>query len=209
MVDTSNILQSIHASVSGLTLAELLGRNPAITRRTAQRAIRQLLDSGNIHATGQGRARRYTAATATFPEGPAPTRGQGFANGIPVSADSHDILAYIDQPLHQRRPVGYQRAFLDSYPPNNTCYLPDSLRRQLHSIGAMPDADGPAGTYSRAIRDRLPIDLSWASSHLEGNTYSRPDTRGLIEHGKVARGKAATETQMTPCSCNPTGTPWM
>jgi fido (protein-threonine AMPylation protein) len=38
--------------------------------------------------------------------------------------------------------------------------------------------------------------LSWASSHLEGNTYSRLDTRELIEHGKAARGKAAIETQM-------------
>lgn len=35
------------------------------------------------------------------------------------------------------------------------------------------------------------IDLSWASSHLEGNTYSRLDTRELIEHGK-----AAIEAQM-------------
>lgn len=40
------------------------------------------------------------------------------------------------------------------------------------------------------------IDLSWASSHLEGNTYSRLDTRRLIEYGKVAAGKDAIETQM-------------
>jgi fido (protein-threonine AMPylation protein) len=42
----------------------------------------------------------------------------------------------------------------------------------------------------------LLIDLSWASSHLEGNTYSRLDTRELIEHGKAAKGKGAIETQM-------------
>ena len=40
------------------------------------------------------------------------------------------------------------------------------------------------------------IDLSWASSHLEGNTYSRLDTRALIEQGNVSTGKALTETQM-------------
>ncbi|MDO8769021.1 MAG: Fic family protein [Burkholderiaceae bacterium] len=44
--------------------------------------------------------------------------------------------------------------------------------------------------------NRLLIDLSWASSHLEGNTYSRLDTVELIEHGQAARGKAALETQM-------------
>lgn len=44
--------------------------------------------------------------------------------------------------------------------------------------------------------NRLLIDLSWASSQLEGNTYSRLDTLELIEHGKAAQGKAVLETQM-------------
>jgi Fic family protein len=63
-------------------------------------------------------------------------------------------------------------------------------------MGKTAQADAPAGTYGRAILNRLLIDLSWASSHLEGNTYSRLDTRELIEHGKVAQGKAVLETQM-------------
>ena len=54
----------------------------------------------------------------------------------------------------------------------------------------------PIGIYGRAILNRLLIDLSWASSNLEGNTYSRLDTRELIEHGHAASGKAAIETQM-------------
>ena len=74
--------------------------------------------------------------------------------------------------------------------------MSESLRRQLHKMGRTADEDRPAGTYSRAILNRLLIDLSWASSHLEGNTYSRLDTRELIEHGKAARGKAAIDTQM-------------
>lgn len=51
----------------------------------------------------------------------------------------------------------------------------------------------PAGSYGRAVLNRLLIDLSWASSHLEGNTYTRLDTRELIEHGRAAQGKAAIE----------------
>jgi Fic family protein len=85
---------------------------------------------------------------------------------------------------------------LDAYRPNETWYLSESLRRQLHKMGRTADVNEPAGTYSRALLNRLLIDLSWASSHLEGNTYSRLDTRELIEHGKAARGKAAIETQM-------------
>lgn len=63
-------------------------------------------------------------------------------------------------------------------------------------MGRTINSDALAGTYSWAILNRLLIDLSWASSHLEGNTYSRLDTRELIEHGKSAEGEATIETQM-------------
>jgi Fic family protein len=46
------------------------------------------------------------------------------------------------------------------------------------------------------VLGRLLIDLSWASSKLEGNTYTRLDTQRLIEHGETATGKDARETQM-------------
>ncbi len=45
-------------------------------------------------------------------------------------------------------------------------------------------------------RGRSCIILSWVSSQLEGNTYSRLDTQRLIEYGESAEGKDAIETQM-------------
>jgi Fic family protein len=57
-------------------------------------------------------------------------------------------------------------------------------------------ADRLAGTFARDILDRLLIDLSRASSRLEGNTYSLLDTERLIRAGEVAVGKNAKETQM-------------
>jgi hypothetical protein len=42
----------------------------------------------------------------------------------------------------------------------------------------------------------LLVDLSWASSRLEGNTYTRLDTQNLIELGRHASGKDQRETQM-------------
>jgi Fic family protein len=179
-----------------VTLAELLMEHPGIARRTAQRLIAQLIERGHVTATGEGRARRYFGADAHAGTDAPTTRSDIFPGFIPLSADSQDILTYIDQPLEARRPVGYQADFLDAYRPNETGYLSESLRRQLNKMGRTADVDQPAGTYSRAILNRLLIDLSWASSHLEGNTYSRRDTRELIEHGKAAGGKAAIETQM-------------
>jgi len=196
MSSTTDLLNSIGSSDDGWTLAELLAAHPGIARRTAQRWIAKWVESGKITARGEGRARHYVAAGGQNGTGTRASSVDAFPPFIPLSADSQDILAYIDQPLEARKPVGYQRDFLDAYRPNETWYLSESLRRQLHKMGKTTDAQAPAGTYSRAILNRLLIDLSWASSHLEGNTYTRLDTRELIEHSKAAQGKAAIETQM-------------
>jgi len=193
---TTDLLNTILGSENGLTLTELLGGTPGIARRTAKRIIAKLIETGQINALGQGKARRYFGHSANVGPAVLSNEGDGFPTFIPLSADSQDILTYIDEPLQARKPVGYHRDFLDSYRPNATWYLSESLRRQLHKMGKTTDIDKPAGTYSRAILNRLLIDLSWASSHLEGNTYSRLDTRELIAHGRAARGKGAIETQM-------------
>lgn len=197
MSSNTDLLKSIQASGNGLTLTELLAQHPGIARRTAQRLIAKLIESGQVTARGEGRARHYFGySIKSVTADTLSARTDNFPSYIPLSADSQDILAYINQPPEARKPVGYQRDFLDTYRPNETWYLSESLRRQLHKMGKTADVDEPAGTYSRAILNRLLIDLSWASSHLEGNTYSRLDTRELIEHGKAARGKGAIETQM-------------
>ena len=79
--------------------------------------------------------------------------------------------------------------------PTTAAYLPPGLREQLHSLGRSPADQTPAGTFAKDILQRLLIDLSWASSHLEGNTYSHLDTERLIEFGQAAEGKTL-ETQM-------------
>ena len=174
------LLKSIQSSTTGLTLAELVARHPGLARSTIQRWISQWIARGLITATGEGRARRFGAPAQPAPVSVVPPTDR-FPPHISLSADSQDILAYVDQPLQARKPVGYQGDFLETYQPNVSVYLSESLRRQLHKMGRTAQAHEPAGTYSRAILNRLLIDLSWASSHLEGNTYSRLDTVALIE----------------------------
>jgi fido (protein-threonine AMPylation protein) len=195
MTDSAALLKSIQSSATGLTLAELLAQHSGLARRSVQRWLSQWSREGHISATGKGPARRYGPPVPPAPVSVVASTDR-FPAHIPLSADSRDILAYVDQPLQARRPVGYQRDFLDAYQPNVSAYLPEPLRRQLHNMGRTAQAHEAAGTYSRAILNRLLIDLSWASSHLEGNTYSRLDTVALIEQGRAARGKAALETQM-------------
>lgn len=186
------LIATLRASPGGLTMAQWLARHPEIPRRTAQRWIQYLVEQGEASAIGKARARRYLANAAQMPKGPDPD----FPVYIPLSVDSRDILTCIERPMNERTPVGYQYEFLEDYVPNQTFYLPAPLRRQLMRMGSTVEAPAAAGTYSRAILDRLLIDLSWASSHLEGNTYSRLDTLRLIEQGRIASGKDGTETQM-------------
>jgi hypothetical protein len=157
-----------------------------VSRRTLQRRLNNLIKQRRIAAMGAGRARIYRA----WGEEPE------IEVYVPVSPESRGVIQYIRRPIQQRQPVGYDRLFLESYRPNGTFYLSPEIRDHLRRIGRPPDVPSPAGTYARDILNRLLIDLSWASSRLEGNTYTRLDTQNLIEHGKAAKGKDRREAQM-------------
>lgn len=169
-------------------LAQALGAG--VTRRTLQRRLALLVEQKRIVCAGAGRGLRYLSPPQTVT---APVAPEAY---IPISAEGEQIKAYVRQPRQQRKPVSYKNEFLEQYHPNQTAYLPESLRAQLHSLGRSSPEQTPAGTFARDILNRLLIDLSWASSKLEGNTYSRLDTERLIEFGQAAEGKDALETQM-------------
>lgn len=160
-----------------------------VSRRTLQRRLIKLTKEGHISAKGEGRARTYLAL------GRKPAVS-GIEVYVPISPESQDVINYVRRPIQQRQPVGYDRLFLESYRPNDSFYLPQEVRDHLHNIGRPPDGPRPAGTYARDILNRLLIDFSWASSRLEGNTYTRIDTQNLIEHGQAAEGKDRREAQM-------------
>jgi len=183
------ILQALTRFRDGAGINALSGvLDPAPSKRTLQRQLKELADSGQIEVTGRGRATRYRRAGRT-PDG-------AYEAYIPLCAESLEILRYVRQPLAARQPVAYDRDLLDGYAANETWYLDEVTRGHLRRIGETGQEGLPAGTHGRAILDRLLIDLSWSSSRLEGNTYSRLDTKRLIEQGRTARGKDSQETQM-------------
>lgn len=168
-------------------------------RRTLQYHLKQLVDAGRLVMQGERRWARYHAATQDEP----PARRGGLAEenepattGLPLSAAAASIQAHVRQPLTRRKPVGYDRDFLESYRPGRSFYLTARERTHLRALGTQGAAEQPAGTYARQIMSRLLIDLSWNSSRLEGNTYSLLDTRRLIAFGEEAAGKRRLEAQM-------------
>jgi hypothetical protein len=177
----------------------------AVPRRTLQRRLALLVSQGRIQTTGEARSVRYLCqpqSAQTSPSAPSNIAQAGEPAQaveeayVPVTPEGAEIKAFVRQPRTQRPPVGYRVSFLQQYQPNQTAYLPPPLREQLHAMGRSPAEQTPAGTFARDILNRLLIDLSWASSQLEGNTYSRLDTERLIEFGQAAQGKGALETQM-------------
>lgn len=160
-------------------------------RRTLQRRLQKLIEQQQLRTEGESSALVYR------PAAPAATFGVAEVElYVPLSPEGAAIRVQVRRALMHRRPVGYQLEFLHAYQPGVTFYLPEPLRRQLHTLGRTPQNAQPAGTYARDIMGRLLVDLSWASSKLEGNTYSRLDTQNLIEFGQIAQGKDAIETQM-------------
>ena len=172
----------------------------SLQRRSLQRRLAVLVQQGRVQMFGESRGVRYRRPPRIIS---ASTNEKANATGqvsaeiyVPTSLEGEEIKTYVRQPRQLRPPVGYKLEFLEQYHPNQTTYLPQGLRDQLHALGRSPADQTPAGTFARDILNRLLIDLSWASSQLEGNTYSRLDTERLIEFGQAAEGKDALETQM-------------
>ncbi|WP_319549446.1 Fic family protein [Desulfogranum marinum] len=171
-----------------------------IPRRTLQRRLALLVEQKRLIKEGQARAIRYRCVPAT---GDRPNLKEepdiSVASQevyIPLSPSGEESKKAIRKSLQARKPVGYNRTFLDAYQPNSTFYLTAEIRKRLWELGRSPEEQRIAGTYARKIFNRLLVDLSWNSSRLEGNTYSLLETERLLELGEAAEGKKAMETQM-------------
>jgi Fic/DOC family len=172
----------------------------SLLRRSLQRRLALLVAQGRIQRLGGARSVRYVApppemlvAQGLRVQEPVSVYGEVY---VTTSPEGQEIKAHVRLPRQQRLPVGYKLEFLERYHPNHTAYLPTGLREQLHAMGRSGAHQTPAGTFARDILNRLLIDLSWASSQLEGNTYSRLEAERLIAFGQAAEGKGVLETQM-------------
>ena len=167
-----------------------------LPHRSLQRRLELLVAQKRLRLEGGGRGSRYRLPKVA---------DEGIAGAallrkatvqLPVSAEGEAVRTAVRAPMHERHPVGYQRAFLESYRPNETAYLPPALRKHL------ADAGGSPGAICRRARTRvtfsigLLIDLRGTRAALEGNTYSLLETERLLALGQSAAGKSARGAQM-------------
>ena len=176
-----------HKLVSSTQLVDATGSSlPAV-----KRVLSRLVNEARIEVTGKARATRYRLPTTYAP---AATERGAFQLVVAETpshlgpawrAASVELRQRLSLPLAARMPVTYRREFVDAYKPNETFLLPRELADELSALGRLP-GQMPAGTYVRKVLEQLLIDLSWSSSHLEGNRYSLLDTEELFKSGAAA-----------------------
>jgi hypothetical protein len=196
--DLTAIEQAVGSHPDGASAQQILQAlpPPPIPLRTLQYRLKSLVTSGRVIKRGEGRWARYALPSSQSNPAGVTAPPEGEESIIPLSAAGMAIRDYVRQPPEARKPVGYDRGFLDAYRPNTSFYLSDEERAHLAVVGRPQIAEQPAGTYAKQILSRLVIDLAWNSSRLEGNTYSLLDTKRLIELGEEAEGRAHLEAQM-------------
>ena len=144
---------------------------PEASNQTIWRSLKRLVEEGRLETTGEGRATGYILA------GPSVVR------------------SHLTVPYNQRTPAFYNSEFIDRYIPNKSFYLPENDRLRLYEAGR-PVPKPTAGTYASRILERLLVDLSWASSRMEGNTYDILETERLVRLGQEALGRDRKEAVM-------------
>lgn len=181
-------------SPSGVSAPQILhALATRVPLRTLQYRLKHLVTLKRLVMDGKGRWAKYRMPDTNTG---AAARNDANEPVMPLSEEGTAIRDYVGQTLRARKPVGYDRKFLDRYRPNTSFYLTKRERTHLAAVGHPQIAEQPAGTYARQILNRLLIDLAWNSSRLEGNTYSLLDTKRLIELGEEAEGRAHLEAQM-------------
>lgn len=148
---------------------------PEASTSTVWRALRRLVDAGKLEVVGEGRGTRYRVA------------------------GGETVLEHLKTPVSQRPAVRYNREFPGRYQPNRTRYLTDEDRAELAKAGTPvhdPIQAAQGVTYARRVLEELEIDMSWASSRLEGNSYDILETERLVRSARTAEGKAFQDAVM-------------
>lgn len=208
--EKSSILAHIAEIGAPMSLGEIEKTLPlSINKKTLQRRIWSMVEEGVLLSGGEKSHTKYyvdkdiNGLKSVPMEQVEDTSGKNVRTKSenkdkhPIfSNDAMSLLSYFDTPSYAREKSSYQFALVDGYIPNQTQYVPEAMRGRLHEAGKRFNEKLAAGTYAKKISQRLLIDLSYNSSRLEGNTYSKLDTQKLIEQGLTAEGKVHEETVM-------------
>ena len=132
----------------GMTASQIeTALTTAPPRRTLQYRLKSLVDSKRLTAAGTGRWARYRLprpnSLAFRARAGLPTVSFRLEVLPPLSPPGTEIREYVRRPRAARRPVGYDREFLESDRPNETFYLSRAERERLQKQAGRWSPDNP------------------------------------------------------------------
>ena len=154
---------------SGAGSQAAIAREIGVSQVTVSRSFRRLIDLGLVTKEGTTRDAKFRLTPSA---------------------------AHFSVPPHRRIPVAYDPGRINSYEPNASRWLNDEAAERMRSVSASINHHLDASTYARRIAERFLIDLSWASSNLEGNTYEYLETELLLKYNEIATDRELAETTM-------------
>ncbi len=154
--EIENLAEIVRRHPDGISIEELLQcMNDVTPKRTVQYRLSILVKSGILRMEGAGRNSKYCFNQVTENQQTLErTAATETTFTIPLSMEGEQVRKRISVPIQLRQHLSYQRKFLDSYEPNKTFYLSQSLIEKLFKLGAGAEKGRPAGTYARKIYQR-------------------------------------------------------
>lgn len=176
----NNVLEYIIQNPSSSSKEIYDGSKLGIGYATLKRILNRLYESNFVEIIGRGRANKYKVS-------------QAYSIIKPI-----DIEEYFKKEIDERK---INEEF-------NLELIPNILAEiEIFTDEEIQKLEGLQLIYTDNIKslsesqyqkelERLAIDLSWKSSHIEGNTYSLLETERLIKEQETAEGKNKDEATM-------------
>ena len=146
MSQSSKVTQQIEAIIRALSTLELgasieeikAASGLDIELRTLQRRLADLKKSGFVKTSGDKRSTRYYYALPRIEHSGSDVEKTTQSEGtslLPLSEEGQEIRSLVLLPELRRKPVGYNREFLENYQPNIDSYLTRGEKLKLADIG--------------------------------------------------------------------------
>lgn len=103
---------------------------------------------------------------------------------------------YFNIPVWERNNKFYNPDLLRKYKPNETFFFSQKNLKKLEDSIKFFSIETDFYKTNKRFIEKLLIDLSFASSYLEGNTYSYLDTEILLKYNEINKKKTEEETRM-------------
>lgn len=143
--EIENLAEIVRCHPDGISIEELLKfMNDVTPKRTVQYRLSTLIKSGILRIEGAGRnSKYYFNQVAENKQSLKPAEAPETTFTIPISLEGEEVRKRISAPIQLRQHVSYRREFLDSYEPNKTFYLSQSIIEKLFKLGSGEEKGAP------------------------------------------------------------------